>query len=139
MHVLIADWRDGWPHSQEIIQVMYGKGDLQSVAIMGMSRAEGISNLVQQHRICNITISVVAAPGIASITALTITRMSFVVRGASTEALILPSEQPLTLRLLELEAQMELTLRVIFAEELGVDFPLPRLLLNWLLDLDFLL
>ena len=72
-------------------------------------------------------------PGIASITALTITGMSFLVRGASTS----PSEEPLTLHLLELEARVELTLSVVLPEELGVDFPLPQLLLNWLLDLDF--
>ena len=78
-----------------------------------------------------------AAPGIASITALTITGMSFFVRGASTEASISPSEEPSTLRLLELEVRVELTLCIVFLEEFGVDFPLPQLLLNWLLDLDF--
>ena len=50
---------------------------------------------------------------------------------------MLPSEEPLTLRLLELEARIELTLCVVFSEELWVDFPLPRLLLDRLLDLDF--
>ena len=75
----------------------------------------------------------VALPGIASITALTITGMSFLVRGTSTS----PSEEPLILRLLELEARMELMLRVVLPEELGLDFPLLRLLLNRLLDLDF--
>ena len=58
-------------------------------------------------------------------------------KGASTKALTSPSEEPSTLRLLELEAGVKLTLRVVFPEELGVDFPLPQLLLNWLLDLDF--
>ena len=62
--------------------------------------------------------------------------MSFLVRGASTEASTSPPEEPSTLRLLELEARVELTLRVVLPEELGGDFPLPRLL-NRLLDLDF--
>ena len=49
-----------------------------------------------------------------------------------------PSEEPSTLCLLELEARVELMLCVVFfSEELGVDFPLPRLLLDRLLDLDF--
>ena len=65
------------------------------------------------------------APGIASITALTITGMSFLVREASTEASTSPAEEPSTLRLLELEARVELMLRVVLPEELGVDFPLP--------------
>ena len=63
--------------------------------------------------------------------------MSFLVRGALTEASTSPSEEPSTLLLLELEARVELTLRIVLPEELGVDFPLPRLLLNRLLDLDF--
>ena len=74
-------------------------------------------------------------PGLVFITALTITRMPFLLRGAST----LPSEELLTFRLLELEARVELTLCIIFPEELGVAFPFPRLLLDWLLDLDFAL
>ena len=54
-------------------------------------------------------------------------------KGASTS----PSEEPSTFRFLELEVQVELTLCIVFPEELGVDFPLPRLLLDQLLDLDF--
>ena len=56
---------------------------------------------------------------------------------ASTEAPTSQSEEPSTLHLLELEVQVELTLCVILPEELGVHFPLPRVLLNRLLDLDF--
>ena len=54
-------------------------------------------------------------------------------KGGSTS----PSEEPSTFCLLELEARVELMLYVVFSEELGVDFPLPRLLLDRLLDLDF--
>ena len=48
-----------------------------------------------------------------------------------------PSEEPSTLCLLELEERVELMPSVVFSEELGVDFPLPRLLLDRLLDFDF--